>query len=149
MVISAEQGKICSPSTVMVTLPYEWNILKWDENPPANKQTNKLILSIVGSLSCHTCSNTVPRWVFFMFSKKRLSQWAGGYDDPHGTIQKADTELVLSSSIYDQWLIDWDFTPYRQYFSHVNGFILLKRCRCRSLFLSQCIHFLISIFLGE
>ena len=31
------QVKICSPSPVMVTSPYEWKILEWDDKPP-NKQ---------------------------------------------------------------------------------------------------------------
>ena len=31
---------MCSTSPVMVTSPYEWKILKWDEKPQTNKQTH-------------------------------------------------------------------------------------------------------------
>ena len=32
-----EWVKICIPSPVMVTSPYEWKILEWDENPEQKK----------------------------------------------------------------------------------------------------------------
>ena len=46
MAMSAEhRAKICSPSPVMVTFPYECKILEWDDKHQTNKQTkiNQLI----------------------------------------------------------------------------------------------------------
>ena len=34
MAMSEEQVKIFNPSPVMVTPPYEWKIIDWDDNPP-------------------------------------------------------------------------------------------------------------------
>ena len=34
----SSEHKICSPSPEMVTFPYEWKILKWDDFPQTNKQ---------------------------------------------------------------------------------------------------------------
>ena len=35
----------------MVTSPYEWNILEWDEKPQTNKQTNKHAIIILHDLT--------------------------------------------------------------------------------------------------
>ena len=49
MAMSAEHGalvKICSPSPVMVKSPYEWKILKWDENLHTNEHfMNRYLVS--------------------------------------------------------------------------------------------------------
>ena len=38
MAIGAEhRSKFAAPSPVMVTFPYEWKILEWDEKPQTNK----------------------------------------------------------------------------------------------------------------
>ena len=42
--------KICSPSPVLVTSPYECKIFEWDENPPKNKQTSKPLVFEQGGI---------------------------------------------------------------------------------------------------
>ena len=49
--------KICCPLLIMVMLPYEWKILKWNEN--YSKQTNKLIR---GSILLKKVSTVRGRW---------------------------------------------------------------------------------------
>ena len=47
MAMSAEHRliKIYSPSPVMVSSPYEWNNLEWDEKPQTNKQKHESVVS--------------------------------------------------------------------------------------------------------
>ena len=41
MAMSAEHRSKFSPSPVMVTSPYEWKILEWDEKPQTNKKNKE------------------------------------------------------------------------------------------------------------
>ena len=36
--------KMCSPSTVMVTSPYEWKILEWDDKPQTKKTSKQTMI---------------------------------------------------------------------------------------------------------
>ena len=65
MAMSAEhRAKICSPSPVMVTFPYEWKMLEWDDKFQTNKHTkiNQLIQACV----CKNSNQNKPlsKWIY-------------------------------------------------------------------------------------